>query len=546
MRTFHRNYIFEQLMEQFEGSGGSSDKSTIDTKLFDIKNAIIQGQTDFPEGGQAHLKWMYYCLINNIQTTVDPSNLVKIEGEDSIRFYELWSNYKEVPPALNEWIAKYCIGDSSDDLTPFASKTKTALCQKRQDGVFYNENADLGWFKKDNSTAANAIYEYHKRAITSYKASQKIDINVVYNFLKNPQWPDDRNALATQNQTPSLDAIIEKLPKPPQIDFNKVTEEAALVDPDNYETVHNYAPKIGIDVRQAVAAITHFAAVSCPTPYATLDIVQAMQELRKGIDISQLGNLVQQQEEGFIGRLFNRYRPKPYEQTPFYEVTELAQTLPQKAREDADSHGKHVRILQKGLDIIHGYDDSLREYIKALTERKDVIDKEKADNPHEAEELTTRMVADGILNDTIDNKLNDLKLTRAFARAHAANFATLMLHVMKAKSDTENMAGLAANILLPAQQIQRAFMAYQSSQFGEAVNANNMIIDGVATEIDKKLSVTDAKDAIEQSMRTLSLMVGKIETDLSSTRGDIIDIAKQTEEAAAKGEAVKVNARSPA
>ena len=108
------------------------------------------------------------------------------------------------------------------------------------------------------------------------------------------------------------------------------------------------------------------------------------------------------------------------------------------------------------------------------------------------------------------------------------------------------MAGLAANVLLPMQQVQRAFMAYQAEQFGKILASNNDIIEGTATEISAKIPAGDAKDVIEQSMKTLSLMVGQMQNEMSQSRDDIIDIATQIEQAAAKGEATEVTSPQPA
>jgi len=59
------------------------------------------------------------------------------------------------------------------------------------------------------------------------------------------------------------------------------------------------------------------------------------------------------------------------------------------------------------------------------------------------------------------------------------------------------------------------------------------------------LSQSDAKDVMQQSMQTLSLMILNMQGDLAGSRDVIIDIAKKTEEAAAKGEAVQVKAHTP-
>ena len=254
--------------------------------------------------------------------------------------------------------------------------------------------------------------------------------------------------------------------------------------------------------------------------------------------------MMQDQKMGFVGRMMGRVRPAPYEQTPLFEIAEIAQAIPDCAKEDSARHADHVKILQKGLEIIHGYDDSLRVYVAALEERKIEIDKEKEQEPKDAETLSTRAITEGILRDVVDDKLTALKTSQAFARAHAANFATLLRPVMKAQIEKESMAGLAANILLPMQQIQRAFMAYQSAQFGKAASAVNNLIEGTATDVNH-LSQSDAKDVMQQSMQTLSLMILNMQGDLAGSRDVIIDIAKKTEEAAAKGEAVQVKAHTP-
>ncbi len=546
MRTLHRNYIFEQLMVVNDGEGGPSDS---DKALKDIANLLKKVQIKHRKNDE-FLKWSYWYLINDELGGVKsyfPNNPLK-RLEMFFDYQKYLANEKsDIPDRLDEWIEKCC-----DQGKEGAEEVHKLVLFNSDTYINKTFSRSSKYANVNDVDALEKLKKWHEISVQTFEDSQKIDIEAVLDFMENPQWPDSKNALTAKAKSSSIEEVVAKLPKPPQIDFDKATEEAALVDPDNYETVHNYANQIGIDVRDAVAVIAHFATVSCPTPYATLDVVQDMQELRQGIDISQLGDLVQEQDNGIFGRVFKRYRPTPYEQTPFYEVTELAQTLPQKAREDADRHGQHVKILQIGLDIIHGYDDSLRAYISALTERKAVTDEEKADTAHEAEklaeaeELTTRAITDGILRDSIKDKLNDLNASRAFARAHAVNFATLLRQVMKSQGHGEAIAGLAANTLLPLQQMRRAFYAYQAAEFGKAIANNNDVIEGTAVETDNNLSQAGAQDIIEQSMKTLSLMLGQIHDDLSASRSEIIDIAQQTEEAAAMGKAQEVQGRSPA
>lgn len=534
MKILRKNYSTANLFEKTDVGGGTPEHLKPDSKLVKIVDILKRAQIKHRQNDE-FLIWSYWFLIND-----KPGKLNILYGDDVCeleKYFDyqqyLWKNKKQIPERLDDWIEKCCtLDNSSNDKRWHKHILVEATKNMAEREASIHNVASLEELKK-----------WHEVSVKTFEEARKVKIETVLDFIDNPKWPTDKTALTTQSQMPALETVIAELPQAPQVNIEQAQKEAESVTSDNYETIYNYAREIGTDVRKAVAVVARFAAVACPTPYATLDVVEDIRERQQQINLNELDLMMQEKAEGFVGRMLNRQRPTPYERTPLFEIAEIAQSIPDKAKEDSARHAEHVKVLQKGLEIIHGYDESLRSYVQALEERKSVLDKEKA---HEAEELTTRDIASGILNDVVDDKLKDLKASRAFARAHAANFATLLRPVMKAQGEGERIAGLAANVLLPMQQVQRAFMSYQSAQFGKVLTSNNNIIEGTATDINATIPAGDAKDVIEQSMKTLSLMIEKMQGDISQSRDEIVDIATQTEQAAAKGEATEVRAPQPA
>jgi hypothetical protein len=538
MKILRKNYFSANLFEKAEYSG-TPEHLKPDAELVEIVDTLKKAQIKHRQNDE-FLIWSYWFLINNKpgKNFNYSSNLVELEV-----FFDyqkaLWTREDKIPDRLDDWIEKHCF-------EKVVSNTASHVLLGEGKNTFINPEKvrSVRSADKRDVNKLEALKRWHEISVKTFEDAKKVKIETVLDFLENPQWPKkEQNALTIQSQMPALETVIAELPKASEVSAEQAQKEAEEVIPDNYETIYNYAREIGTDVRKAVAVVARFAAAACPTLHATLDVVEDILERQKKIDLNNLDLMVQDNEIGFVGRMFNRQRPAPYEQTPLFEIAEIAQSIPDKAKEDSARHAEHVKVLQIGLEIIHGYDESLRAYVQALEERKKIIDQEKT---HEAEELTTRDIADGIIGDSIEEKLNDLKASRAFARAHAANFATLLRPVMRSQGQKENMAGLAANVLLPMQQVQRAFMAYQTEQFGKVLASNNDIIEGTATEISATIPAGYAKDVIEQSMKTLSLMVGQMQNEMSQSRDDIIDIATQIEQAAAKGEATKVTSPQPA
>jgi hypothetical protein len=362
----------------------------------------------------------------------------------------------------------------------------------------------------------------------------------VRGFLENPQWPTGTD-LSTPNNLPAkIENIVNDLPEPPSIEEAQAMAEAAAVDPNDYVSVDSYAKGLSTKASKAIAVIGHFSIVACPAPSQTIDAIEDIMDHRKTIDPNEIDMMVSQPKT-FLGVPTWRMRPLSFQETPIYEMVQMAQNLPDCAIADSEMHANHIKVLQAGLDIVHGYDDALRLYIHALEKRKAEIDADKPDV--DIEDVSTRAIADVILKDDISNRLGDLKASRAFVRAHAGNFATTMLVVKKSKREKEHMAELAANILLPLQQVQRAFLAYQSSKFGEAAGVVNGILELSDGPIVEKAH--DAKTIMEQSLGTLELMIERMQNDLRASNATIIDITQKTDEAAAKGEAKEIKMPQP-
>jgi hypothetical protein len=294
MRTLHKDYFTTQLMEQFEGTGGSSNDLESAAKLMDIVDLLKEAQIKHRKNDE-FLKWSYWYLINDRPgyPYLGVANIGNLEIYFDYQKY-LFHNKFEIPDRLDDWIEKHC--------------TEEVIGQKRSH-VLVGEAENLldkSWTRNNKyASIANVdelekLKQWHKISVKTFSDAVQIDIEAVLDFMKNPQWPDDRNALATQNQTPSLEAVIEKLPQPPQIDFDTAVKEASKIKPDDFETIHHYAGNIRIDVAEAIAAISHFGVVACPTPYATLDITSDILENKDQIHLEQLEVMALDNTVGFV------------------------------------------------------------------------------------------------------------------------------------------------------------------------------------------------------------------------------------------------------
>ena len=234
MKILRKNYFSANILEAWEGGGGTPEHLKPDAELVEIVDVLKKAQIKHRQNDE-FLIWSYWFLMNDKpgKSFHHPGAVTELEIFFDYQ-KELWTHKDKIPERLDDWIEKYC----SQQLV--SGHNSHVLLEEGKNDFNQDRTRSIRCARIHDVEKLEELKKWHEVSVKTFEDAKKVKIETVLDFMDNPKWPkEEQNALTVQSQMPALKTVIAELPKASEVSAEQAQKEAEGVTPDNYETIYN-------------------------------------------------------------------------------------------------------------------------------------------------------------------------------------------------------------------------------------------------------------------------------------------------------------------